>query len=166
MLRIVVANGSGKQAFRDGLRIGGKTGTAQKVENGRYKEGDYIVSFMGFAPANDPEILVYVAIDSPKSNLQFGGVIAAPIVGNIIEDAAKSYGIKKDLEQIPRKYQWGDPITFRAPNFVGTSATDILDKYYDFRIEWHGEGSKVLEQLPKADELMRQDEVLHLYLSD
>ena len=66
-LRIVVANGSGRQAYRDGLRIGGKTGTAQKVENGRYKEGDYIVSFIGFAPANDPEIIVYVAIDYPKS---------------------------------------------------------------------------------------------------
>ena len=50
-LESVVANGSGRQAYRDGLRIGGKTGTAQKVENGRYKDGDYIVSFIGFAPS-------------------------------------------------------------------------------------------------------------------
>ena len=67
----------------------GKTGTAQKVENGRYKDGDYIVSFIGVAPANDPQVVVYVAIDHPQNSLQFGSVIAAPIVGKIIEDAAQ-----------------------------------------------------------------------------
>src|SRR5690606_3306689 len=110
-LELVVAKGSGRQAFRDGLRIGGKTGTAQKVENGRYKDGDYIVSFIGFAPANDPEIIVYVAIDNPKSSLQFGSVIAAPIVGRIIEDAAPLYNIEKQKDQIDRDYVWGDELT-------------------------------------------------------
>ena len=60
-LESVVANGSGRNAFTDGLRVGGKTGTAQKVVDGAYKDGDYIVSFIGFAPADDPELLVYVA---------------------------------------------------------------------------------------------------------
>lgn len=67
-LESVVAKGSGRQAYRDGLRIGGKTGTAQKVENGRYKSGEYIVSFIGFAPADNPQIVVYVAVDNPKKN--------------------------------------------------------------------------------------------------
>ena len=52
----VVANGSGRNAFTDGLRVGGKTGTAQKVVDGSYKDGEYIVSFIGFAPADDPEL--------------------------------------------------------------------------------------------------------------
>ena len=92
-LESVVANGSGRNAFTDGLRVGGKTGTAQKVVDGDYKDGDYIVSFIGFAPADDPELLVYIAIDSPKNSVQFGGVIAAPIVGRIIEEIAPLAGI-------------------------------------------------------------------------
>lgn len=165
-LESVVANGSGRQAFRDGLRIGGKTGTAQKVENRRYKDGDYIVSFMGFAPANDPQILVYVAIDNPKSNLQFGGVIAAPIVGNVIEEAAPFLNIEKDPNQMGRKYVWGDPLTTRVPNMVGKKVKDIVMQQYPFKIQLHGTGSGILEQLPKADQLLLDDEVLHLYLSD
>lgn len=165
-LETVVANGSGRQAYRDGLRIGGKTGTAQKVENGRYKDGDYIVSFIGFAPANDPEILVYVAIDHPKSSLQFGSVIAAPVVGQIIEDAAPILNIEKQQDQLEKDYRWGDELTTRVTNFVGQSPNEIISYMYPYKIEWHGTGSKVVEQLPAADSLMHEDDILHLYLDD
>lgn len=165
-LETVVANGSGRQAYRDGLRIGGKTGTAQKVENSRYKDGDYIVSFIGFAPANDPEILVYVAIDHPKSSLVFGSVIAAPVVGQIIEDAAPILNIEKQQEQLEKDYRWGDQLTTRVTNFVGQSPKEIISYMYPYKIEWHGAGSKIVEQLPVADSLMHEDDVLHLYLDD
>ncbi|ATP39252.1 stage V sporulation protein D [Solibacillus sp. R5-41] len=165
-LESVVANGSGRQAYRDGLRIAGKTGTAQKVENGRYKDGDYIVSFIGFAPANDPEILVYVAIDHPKSSLQFGSVIAAPVVGQIIEDAAPILNIEKQQEQLDRKYVWGDKLTTRVTNFVGQSPEKIVTYLYPYKIEWHGTGSKVVEQIPIANSLIHEDDVIHLYLDD
>ena len=165
-LESVVANGSGRNAYRDGLRIGGKTGTAQKVENGRYLEGNYIVSFVGVAPANKPEIVVYVAIDNPKSNLLFGGVIAAPVVGNIIEDYAKANNTIKDLAQMEREYKWGDPITMRLPDFTNQKVDDILKQHYHFKIEWHGEGTKIIDQLPKPNELINDTETLHLYLSD
>ena len=165
-LESVVANGSGRSAFRDGLRIGGKTGTAQKVENRRYIDGNYIVSFIGFAPADNPEILVYVAIDNPKSHLQFGGVIAAPIVGTIIEEIAADYGIEKDLNQLNRKYVWGDPLTSRMPNVIGMTKEEVLKQHYPFHIHWYGEGSRIVDQVPKENELMNQDEILHLYLSD
>ena len=80
-LENVVAKGSGKGAFIDGYRVGGKTGTAQKVKDGKYLENNYIVSFIGFAPADDPEIVVYVAVDNPKGVTQFGGVVAAQLLG-------------------------------------------------------------------------------------
>ncbi len=64
-LESVVANGSGRNAYIENYRIGGKTGTAQKVQNGVYMSGNYILSFMGFMPADDPEIVVYVAVDHP-----------------------------------------------------------------------------------------------------
>ena len=81
-LESVVARGTGRKAFIDGYRVGGKTGTAQKVgPNGRSLPNNHIVSFIGFAPADDPRIVVYVAVDNPKG-VQFGGVVAAPIVRN------------------------------------------------------------------------------------
>jgi stage V sporulation protein D (sporulation-specific penicillin-binding protein) len=165
-LERVVANGSGRQAYRDGLRIAGKTGTAQKVENGRYKDGDYIVSFMGFAPANDPQVVVYLAIDHPQNSLQFGSVIAAPIVGKIIEDAAPILNIEKQENQLERKYVWGDELTERVPNFVSLTKEKVMLELYPYKIEWHGSGDKIAHQIPKADELIHQDDVIHLYLGN
>ena len=165
-LESVVAKGSGKQAFREGLRIGGKTGTAQKVENGRYKEGDYIVSFIGFAPADNPEIIVYVAIDNPKNHLQFGGLIAAPIVGQIIEDVAPIVGIEKSQEQIEKVTVWTDPIMVEVADFVGKTVDEVVQQHYPLTIEWHGEGTIVSEQLPAAGSKLEQQGTLHLYLTD
>ncbi|MGN7477235.1 penicillin-binding transpeptidase domain-containing protein [Solibacillus silvestris] len=165
-LELVVANGSGRQAFRDGLRIAGKTGTAQKVENSRYKEGDYIVSFIGFAPANDPEILVYVAIDHPKSALQFGSVIAAPIVGRIIEDAAPLYNIEKQENQINRSYVWGDELTEHIPSFIGLKKEEIITNLYPYKIEWHGEGNEIVQQIPLPNSEILQNDIVHLYLGN
>ncbi|MBK3494492.1 stage V sporulation protein D [Viridibacillus sp. YIM B01967] len=163
-LESVVAYGSGRNAFRDHLRIGGKTGTAQKVEDGRYKDGEYIVSFIGFAPADDPQIVVYVAIDNPKNATQFGGVIAAPIVGQIIEDVHEKVGIKERQGQLEKPYRWGDVEKVRVPNLVGEKKEDITKMQYPFRIEWHGNGSKIASQLPKAESQIALDGIIHVYL--
>ncbi|MED3660312.1 stage V sporulation protein D [Ureibacillus sp. FSL K6-8385] len=166
-LESVVANGSGRNAYRDGLRIGGKTGTAQKAENGRYKSGEYIVSFIGFAPSNDPQIVVYVAIDSPKSSVVFGSTIAAPIVGQIIEDIAPIIGLKVNREgQMEKQYRWGDPVTERVPNLVGMKVDEIMKLHYPFHIEMHGKGEVVKSQLPEPDNLLEVDGTIHLYLGD
>ena len=162
-LESVVANGSGRNAFTDGLRVGGKTGTAQKVVDGHYKDGDYIVSFIGFAPADDPELLVYVAIDSPKNSVQFGGVIAAPIVGRIIEEIAPLAGIAKRDGQIDKEYRWGDALTHRVPDLTGMTKAMLNRQLYTYRIEWHGSGEKVKYQLPAADTLITVDDVIHVY---
>ena len=79
-LESVVSLGTGRNAYIDGYRVGGKTGTAQKVNNGVYMHGNYIVSFIGFMPANDPKVVVYLAIDNPKGVTQYGGTVSAPIV--------------------------------------------------------------------------------------
>lgn len=76
-LESVVALGSGRNAYIEGYRVGGKTGTAQKVNNGVYMVGNYITSFIGFLPANDPKIIVYVAIDNPKGITAYGGTVVA-----------------------------------------------------------------------------------------
>ncbi|MET0786676.1 MAG: penicillin-binding transpeptidase domain-containing protein, partial [Paenisporosarcina sp.] len=165
-LESVVAKGSGRNAFRDFMRIGGKTGTAQKAVNGRYVEGNYIVSFIGFAPIDDPEIVVYVAIDNPKHTIQFGGVIAAPIVGQIIEDSAPYIGFEKRLEQIEKEYRWGDRLEARVPSLVGENKEIVMDMNEPFRIEWHGTGSIIEAQLPEAGSKLSIDGTIHLYLRE
>ena len=74
-LETVVAYGTGRNAYIDGYRVGGKTGTAQKVKNGVYMSGNYIVSFIGFLPADNPQVVVYVAIDNPKGVTQYHHVL-------------------------------------------------------------------------------------------
>lgn len=165
-LESVVANGSGRGAYRDHLRIGGKTGTAQKAENGRYKDGEYIVSFIGFAPADDPKVVVYVAIDNPKHGSQFGGVIAAPIVGQIIEDIHPIVGITDRKDQLEKQYRWGDIEKVRVPNLVGKTKKEITEMLYPFRLEWHGEGNTIVSQLPKADAQIVKDGTIHVYLEN
>ena len=81
-LESVVSLGTGRNAYIDGYRVGGKTGTAQKVNNGVYMTGNYIVSFIGFLPANDPKVVVYLAIDNPKGITQYGGTVHALLSEN------------------------------------------------------------------------------------
>ena len=102
-LESVVTNGTGRNAFIDGYRVGGKTGTAQKVENGAYLIGNYITSFIGFLPANDPQIIVYVAIDNAKGITQYGGTIAAPVVSELLDNALPYLGVKKTPQKQTKK---------------------------------------------------------------
>lgn len=82
MLEGVVAEGSGKNAYIEGYRVAGKTGTAQKYENGAVAQGKYVSSFVGFFPANEPRYLALVIVDEPKG-AYYGSVVAAPVAAEI-----------------------------------------------------------------------------------
>ena len=84
MLEGVVTVGSGKKAYIDGYRIAGKTGTAQKYENGRIAAGKYVSSFIGFFPADKPQYLALVIVDEPQG-AYYGSVVAAPCAREIFE---------------------------------------------------------------------------------
>ena len=80
----VVSSGSGKQAYIEGYRVGGKTGTAQKYENGVIAAGKYVMSFIGFFPANDPKYMSLCVVDEPVGGL-YGSTVAAPLVKDVFE---------------------------------------------------------------------------------
>ena len=84
MLEGVVRDGGGKKAYVEGYRVGGKTGTAQKFENGHIAAGKYVSSFVGFFPANKPKYLALVIIDEPQG-AYYGSVVAAPCAKEIFE---------------------------------------------------------------------------------
>nr|MDA8236002.1 stage V sporulation protein D [Clostridia bacterium] len=97
ILESVVAQGSGKLAYLVGYRAAGKTGTAQKIApGGGYVSGQYVSSFMGFAPANDPKVAAIIVIDTPKGSY-YGGTIAAPVFGALVGDALKYLGVPPQI---------------------------------------------------------------------
>ena len=85
-LESVVARGGGKVTYIDGYRVGGKTGTAQKVKDGRYLENNYIMSFMAVLPSNDPKVVLYLAIDNPKKTALLSSYTTTPFVRKILLD--------------------------------------------------------------------------------
>lgn len=91
LLESVVADGSGKNAYVEGYRIGGKTATSQTLPRSANK---YISSFVGFAPADDPQILGMCVIYNPQG-VYYGGTIAAPVIGKIFENILPYLGIEK-----------------------------------------------------------------------
>ncbi|UOQ47963.1 stage V sporulation protein D [Gracilibacillus caseinilyticus] len=166
-LESVVAQGTGRSAYVEGYRVGGKTGTAQKVgENGQYMENNHIVSFIGFAPANDPEIVVYVAVDNPKDTVQFGGVVAAPIVGTIIDDSLRALGVEKQKEGIEKEYQWPESSPVEIPDLVGLKKSELQKSLLSLEVDAVGEGDYIIDQSPEAGEKVEEGSKIRIVLGN
>ncbi|KON89192.1 stage V sporulation protein D [Sporosarcina globispora] len=165
-LESVVAQGSGKKAFVDGYRVGGKTGTAQKAANGRYLENNHIVSFIGFAPADDPQLVVYVAVDNPKGTIQFGGLVAAPIVGEIMGDSLRAMGVKPRKNQIEKELTWMDSPMIEVPDMVGLTKKDLGELYLNLKIDASGTGDTVVKQTPQPGIKLKEGSTIRLYFDD
>lgn len=165
-LESVVARGGGRSAFIDGYRIGGKTGTAQKVENGQYLVNNYIMSFMSVVPANNPQAVLYVAIDNPKKTALLSSYTTTPIARRILLDIIDALDIKKQSGEIKKVYEWSDEIYMNVPSVVGMSLDDAKKKLSEFEIEVEGKGEKVVHQSPGAGESIPKGSTIRLMLSD
>lgn len=165
-LESVVALGTGRNAYIDSYRVGGKTGTAQKVKDGRYMVGNYIVSFIGFLPADDPEIVVYIAIDNAKGITQYGGTVAAPIAKNVLKDAALILEVEKREDGLQKVYQWYDKKYSSIADVVGMSREDATKALKGFNIEYTGNGKVVRKMSPKGGSHIAIGESVRLFLSD
>jgi stage V sporulation protein D (sporulation-specific penicillin-binding protein) len=165
-LESVVAQGTGKNAFVESYRVGGKTGTAQKAQNGKYLENNHIVSFIGFAPADDPQIVVYVAVDNPKGTVQFGGVVAAPIVGNIIRDTLPVLGVEPRKDQIEKERTYLDTPMVEVPDLVGLTRKEIVQKFFNLKLDVTGTGTTVVKQAPEPGVKVKEGSTIRIYLGE
>lgn len=154
-LESVVANGGGKNSYIKGYKIGGKTGTAQKAVDGVYLSNEYILSFLSAAPMDDPQIVIYVAADSPQNDVQYGGTVVAPVVRNCYEDILPYLNVEKVEEQIPKKKTWLDPVDLIVPNFVGKTKNEC--KMEGITFEFVNEGEIVIDQLPKPGTVFQNE---------
>ena len=165
-LESVVTNGTGRTAFIDGYRVGGKTGTAQKVKDGKYMGGNYTVSFMGFMPANDPEIVVYIAIDNAKGVTQYGGTIAGPIVRNVLLDVIDILDIKKPKGASEKEYNIGDKKYITVPDVIGKTRKEASELLKGLTIRYSGTGDVVTYQSPKAGQRILEDDIVRIMLDE
>src|SRR5690625_918969 len=127
---------------------------------------NHIVSFIGFAPADDPHIVVFVAIDNPKNTIQFGGVVAAPIVGTIIEDSLRMMSVQVREDGPDKNYVWPEEPKVEVPNLIGLTREDLLHDMSHFQIDSHGEGDYVIDQSPGAGTKVEEGSAIRIYLSD
>lgn len=160
LLESVVHEGTGKRAYLPGFRIGGKTATSEKLPRSSNK---YISSFLGFAPAENPQVLALVLIDEPEG-IYYGGTIAAPVIAEVFDSVLPYLGIEPVYSEDELKLEATG--TFPVPNLVGMTGEEAekLLKAYEFGdIYYSGEGGVITEQFPEAGEMVNKKSSLILY---
>lgn len=163
-LESVVAKGGGKAAYIEGYRIGGKTGTAQKVKDGRYMVGNYIMSFMSIVPSNDPEAVFYLAIDNPKNTALLSSYTTTPIARRVLLDIIDALDIKEQKEGMEKDLEWTDKIMYQVPNVIGKSVKEAKKLLSNFTIEYTGTGETVISQSPAANTKLEDRGTVRLLL--
>lgn len=104
LLEQVVSEGTGKKAAIEGFSIGGKTATSQTLPRSDHK---YIASFLGFAPAEDPQVIGLIVIDDPQG-VYYGGTVAAPVMKEIFENALPYLGIERTVTEQAQQEETSD----------------------------------------------------------
>ena len=169
ILESVVNDGSGAGAYLPGYKVGGKTGTAQKAEGGRYVEGKYVSSFLAFAPANDPKLVVLVVIDEPTAGSYYGGVIASPVVKSILSDSLRYLDVKPQYTEEEAKLLMKDKVIVpEVRNISLREAKKVLTQSkLRYRLEEEqGEptdDSLIIDQTPRADSKVDEGTIVILY---
>ena len=169
ILESVVNGGTGKNAYQPGYRIGGKTGSSQTLE-----EDHTIVSFLGFAPADDPQVIVLLALDNPKPSgpnsnytaaMQYisGGSMAAPLAGELLADILDYLGVEKQYTE--GELAGADTVVPKVTE-VNLTEADRLLKKYGFIYRTVGEGETVTDQIPAAGATIPGGSEVVLYLGE
>ena len=165
-LETVVAYGTGRNAYIEGYRVGGKTGTAQKVQNGVYMHGNYILSFIGFLPADNPQAVVYVAVDNPKGVVQYGGTISAPIAKNIMIDIIDALNIPKSEYTLDKVYNWYDTKYAIVPNIINLELSEAKKQLKNFTVNYSGTGNIIKAISPSPSTILPVNSTIKVFLGN
>ncbi|OPY57714.1 MAG: Stage V sporulation protein D [Pelotomaculum sp. PtaU1.Bin035] len=155
LLTGVVQKGSGKNAFVEGYGAAGKTGTAQVVGPGGYVDGKYVASFMGFAPADDPQIAVLVMVAEPTGPVYYGSMVAAPVFKAVALDTLRYLKVpeRPQVEKPVSPFLFEEPrVKVKVPNVVNYPAENALSvlKIAGLAVQTRGQGNMVSNQVPKG----------------
>ena len=146
----VIKQYSGYNAFIPGYDMGGKTGTSQKYADGRLS-GEYIASFVGTFPADNPEYVVLIVVDEPGGGSYYGSIAATPYAKLVIEDIIKykeyppNDSLEEDLSKLNKKVA--------MPDLVGMNVYDAMNVLFDCKLQYEvqGEGDEIVCQYPSPN---------------
>lgn len=161
ILETVVSEGTGSKAYIEGYKVAGKTGTAQKIlPGGGYSTSEYIASFIGFAPADNPRIAALVIVDSPQG-VYYGGQVAGPVFRNVILDTLRYLEIPPEL---PAKEETKEK-KLVVPDVKNKAVNDAVKelKKLGLEVRIEGEGEIIVTQLPPAGTEVNQGSTVVLY---
>lgn len=169
ILETVVSEGTGSNAYVPGFRVAGKTGTAQKVVDGRYVQGKYVASFLGIAPADDPRVVVLVVIDEPDPANYYGGQIAAPVVGNILSDTLRYLKVQPRYTEEEAERLIQEKV--EVPDVGGIPLKEAIKTLNSSNLQYQvvgsvieGDDNRVVDQTPKPDIMVSEKSIVLLYL--
>ena len=115
-------------------------------------------------PADDPKIVVYVAIDHPQGVTQYGGVVAAPIAKSVLETAISVLDIEPSSEGMEKEYNWLDTKYVKLPEVTGSTVEEAKKTLKGFSIEYSGEGENIVYQSPSANTYIKEGGTVKLML--
>lgn len=151
----VALNGTARNAYVAGYRVGGKTGTSDKLNN----VGQVVASFVGVAPTNDPRITVLIVVDEPEGATG-GGAVAAPVAGEVIENTLTYLNVERQYNDSEKAL-----LDVQVPSVTGDSISEAKSSLEEdkFSVQIVGEGDKVLSQMPASGQYIPQGGVIVLY---
>lgn len=151
----VALNGTARNAYVAGYRVGGKTGTSDKLNN----VGQVVASFVGVAPTNDPRITVLIVVDEPEGATG-GGAVAAPVAGEVIENTLTYLNVERQYNDSEKAL-----LDVQVPSVTGDSVSEAKSSLEGdkFSVQIVGEGDKVLSQMPASGQYIPQGGVIVLY---
>ncbi len=149
--------------FVAGYDVGGKTGTAQKFENGAIAQGKYVSSFIGVYPTKQPKYVVFVSVDEPSNGVYYGGMVAKPVGQQIFQEMFNIKNISPDDAS-----QLSNQPNIKMPNLIGLTVADACAKLKSLGLnaDIDGLGGHIVSQLPLADAMLYQGEDVVLVSSD
>ena len=161
MLRHTVDNGPGKNAYVAGFRVGGKSGTSQKLDSDN--SAARIASFVGVAPADDPKIAVLIVLDEPNTFRSSGGTLAAPVVGQVIRDTLQYLDVAPVYTAEER-----EKVETTVPDVTGIDRHDASDRLAaaGLNCSTRGQQSTVTGQSPAAGQVLPRGSTVVLYTED
>lgn len=171
IMNSVVTEGGGKIAYLSGYRLGGKTGTAQKVIGGRYAEGKYVCSFVGVAPTDDPKIVVLAIVDEPTGVSAFGSTTAGPIIKEVMSNTLKYLGVKAEYTKEEKAENVKDKV--EVPNVIGLTIGEAVQVLEEANLEANldtdvdiPKNTKITDMFPKAGISVNEGSLISLYFDN
>lgn len=171
IMESVVTEGGGKIAYLPGYRLGGKTGTAQKVIDGSYAQGHYVCSFIGMAPADDPQIVVLAIVDEPTNVMQFGSTTAGPIIKEVMGNTLKYLGVEpkyteeEKAENVKNKVKVPDVRGLRIEDATKVLEESKLEANIDNDIDIK-EGTIIKDMFPKPGVSVNEGSLISIYFDN